>query len=305
MEKILIVDDDRLNTAKLKAILEEDYEVTLVGTAEEGLCCIGRENFSLILLDIVLPGMDGFTMLAKLQEDIATQSIPVILLTSLQNVEDEQRGLMMGAVDYITKPFHPLVVKARVKTHIKLYNYRKHVEYQSRIDELTGVANRRQHDYLSAMKWSEASRLRIPFSVCMFDIDYFKMYNDTFGHPAGDKVITAVAKTASRHLQRSTDFFARYGGEEFVALMLGDDAETAFAHMKTIRQEIEDLHIPHPNSVSKWVTVSIGGVTVVPEPGYTYDFYLKIADTMLYNAKNTGRNRVIWAGGKMTQLCEK
>ena len=305
MEKILIVEDDRLHAARLRTILEDEYEITLAETAEEGLYYIGTDDFSLILVDVILPGMSGFTMLEKLQEEFMTQSIPVILFTGLSNAEDEQRGLSLGAVDYITKPCHPLVLKARVKTHIKLYNYRKQVEHQSRIDQLTGVANRRQHDYYSAVKWSEAARLKIPFSVCMFDIDRFKIYNDTFGHPEGDKVITAVAKTASRHLQRSTDFFARYGGEEFVALMMGDNAKLAFEHLKKIRQAIEDLHIPHPDSVSRWVTVSIGGVTVIPEPGSSYSFYLKIADTMLYDAKHAGRNRVIWADEKMKPMYEK
>ena len=305
MDKILIVDDDRLHAAKLKNILEDEYEITLAETAEEGLYYIGTENYSLILSDIVLPGMDGFELLKKLQEEFMTQSIPVILFTSLSDAQDEERGFSLGAVDYIMKPCHPLVLKARIKTHINLYNYRKHVEYQSRIDQLTGVANRRQHDYYSAVKWSEAARLKIPFSVCMFDIDRFKVYNDTYGHPEGDKVITAVAKTASRYLQRSTDFFARYGGEEFVAIMLGDNSDAAFAHFKKIRQEIENLHITHPDTVSPWVTVSIGGVTVIPEPGSSYDFYLKIADTMLYDAKNAGRNRVIWANEKMKQMCEK
>ena len=305
MDKILLVDDDRLHAARLKSILEDEYEITVAETAEEGLYFIGTENYSLILSDVVLPGMDGFALLKKLQEEFITQSIPVILFTSLSDARDEERGFSLGAVDYIMKPCHPLVLKARIKTHINLYKYRKQVEYQSRIDQLTGVANRRQHDYYSTVKWSEAARLQIPFSVCMFDIDRFKVYNDTFGHPEGDKVITAVAKTASRYLQRSTDFFARYGGEEFVAIMLGDNSNVAFEHFKKIRQEIENLHIPHAGSVSEWVTVSIGGVTVVPEPGSSYDFYLKIADTMLYDAKNAGRNRVIWANEKMKQMFEK
>lgn len=304
MDKILIVDDDRLHAARLRSILEDEYEITVAETAEEGLYYIGTENYSLILSDVVLPGMDGFELLKKLQEEFMTQSIPVVLFTSLSDAHDEERGFSLGAVDYIMKPCHPLVLKARIKTHINLYNYRKQVEHQSRIDQLTGVANRRQHDYYSAVKWNEAARLKIPFSVCMFDIDRFKMYNDTYGHPEGDKVIREVAKTASSCLQRSTDFFARYGGEEFVAIMLGDSSDMAFEHFKKIRQEIENRHIKHPDSVSPWVTVSIGGVTVIPEPGSSYDFYLKIADTMLYDAKNAGRNRVIWANEKMRQMYE-
>ena len=132
----------------------------------------------------------------------------------------------------------------------------------------------------------------------MFDIDRFKVYNDTFGHPAGDRVIVSVAQTASALLRRPTDFFARYGGEEFVAFLVGDAAENAFAHLKTIRQAVEDLHIPHDPSVSQWVTVSIGGITVVPQIGSSYDTYLKIADAMLYDAKRFGRNQVVWADGR-------
>ena len=189
MEKVLIVDDSRLQAAQLKSILDDEYDITIAQTAEDGLSYASAGGYSLILLDVVMPGMDGFTLLKKLQEEIITQSVPVILITSLSDIQHEQMGLRLGAVDYITKPFHPLIVKARVNTHIKLYQYRKQVEYQSMTDQLTKIANRRQHDYHSVIKWKEASRLRVPFSICMFDIDHFKAYNDTFGHPAGDKEI--------------------------------------------------------------------------------------------------------------------
>ena len=305
MEKILIVDDSVLQAAQLKSILEDTYDITVAQTAEDGLRLAKEEDFSLILLDVVMPGMDGFTLLKKLQEEIITQNIPVILITSLSSVKNEQYGLVLGAVDYITKPFHELIVRARVNTHVKLYKYRRQIEQQSMTDQLTGIANRRQYEQYSAAKWREAVRLRLPFSICMFDIDRFKVYNDTFGHPAGDKVIAAVAQTAAAHLQRGTDFLARYGGEEFVALILGDPSEKIFAHLKKIRQAIEALHIPHDPSVSKWVTVSIGGVTVIPELERSYDFYLKVADAMLYDAKKRGRNTVAWADERMKQLWER
>lgn len=305
MEKVLIVDDSLVQAAQLKSILEDDYDVTTVHTAAEGLSAASSDEFSLILLDVVMPDMDGFMLLKKLQDELITRHIPVILITSLADIENEQRGLTLGAVDYIVKPFHPLIVKARVNTHIKLYQYRKQVEYQSMTDQLTGVANRRKHDRISVVKWQEAVRLKVPFSICMFDIDKFKVYNDTFGHPAGDKVISSVAKTAASFLRRNTDFFARYGGEEFVAIIVGSEAKAACEQMKKIRQTVEDLHIPHASSVGPWVTVSIGGVTVVPSPDDSYDTYLKIADTMLYDAKRFGRNQVVWAGGGMKQLREK
>lgn len=305
MEKILIVDDSILQAAQLKSILEDEYEVTTAHTAEEGLSLASAESYSLILLDVVMPGMDGFTLLKKLQEEIITQNVPVILITSLTDIENEQYGLILGAVDYVTKPFHPLIIKARVNTHVKLYQYRRQIERQSMTDQLTGIANRRQYENYCLTKWSEAVRLQVPFTICMFDIDRFKVYNDTFGHPAGDKVISAVARKAAAHLNRSTDFLARYGGEEFVGILMGDSSDKAFAHLKKIRQEIENLHIPHDPSVSQWVTVSIGGVTVIPQWGSSYASYLKIADTMLYDAKKNGRNRVIWADEKMKQLYEK
>ncbi len=305
MEKVLIVDDSALQAAHLKNILHDEYDITIAQTAEDGLRLAGIENFSLILLDVVMPGMDGFTLLKKLQEEIITQNVPVILITGLSDAANEQRGLILGAVDYITKPFNPMIVKARVNTHIKLYQYRKQIEQQSMTDQLTGIANRRGYEQNGISKWKEAVRLHAPLSICMFDIDRFKVYNDVFGHPAGDKVISAVAQTAASHLQRQTDFLARYGGEEFIAFLLGDSSEQAFGHLKKIRQAVENLHIPHDPSVSEWVTVSIGGVTVIPETESSYDLYLKIADTMLYDAKKNGRNRVVWADERMNQFWEK
>lgn len=305
MERILIVDDSLLQATQLKNILEDEYEITLAHTAEDGLSQASGGDFSLILLDVVMPDMDGFTLLKKLQEEIITQNVPVILITSLTDVAHEQRGLILGAVDYITKPFNPLIVKARVNTHIKLYFYRRQAEQQSMTDQLTGIANRRRYERYSAAKWREAARLQVPFSICMFDIDHFKRYNDTFGHPAGDKVIAAIAKTASSHLNRSTDFLARYGGEEFVALSISGSGEKMFRHIQKIRQAIEDLHIPHDPGVSEYVTVSVGGVTVVPPQDGNYSFFLQIADTMLYDAKRHGRNRVVWADENLKQMFEK
>ena len=303
-EKILIVDDSCVQAAHLESILEADYEVTVAQSAEKGFQLASDEDFSLILLDVIMPGMDGFRLLKKLQDDVGTRHIPVILITSLSDIENEQRGLTLGAVDYISKPFHPLIVKARVNTHIKLYQYRKQVESQSLTDQLTGIANRRRYERVSRSKWQEAVRLQVPLSICMIDIDNFKLYNDTFGHPAGDHVIAAVADTASAALHRNTDFLARYGGEEFVAMLLGENAEKAFTHLCKIRQAVEDLHIPHSAKASQWVTISMGGVTVVPKLQDFFDTYLNIADTMLYDAKRFGRNQVVWMDEGMKLMRE-
>ena len=305
MEKILIIDDSPLQVAQLKDILSDEYDIDIEQSAEDGFELARAGNYSLILLDVVLPGMDGFTLLKILQEESNTKTVPVIMITTLSDIEHEQRGLTLGAVDYISKPFSPLIVKARVDTHIKLYNYRRQVEQQSKTDQMTGIANRRRHDEYSVEKWKESVRLRTPFSICMFDIDHFKSFNDTFGHPAGDKVIASVAKTIASYLHRSTDFFARYGGEEFVAILLGDDSDKVFEYIKTIRQAVEDLHIPCTSGISPWVTISAGGVSVLPKSEDRYETFLKISDTMLYDAKRFGRNMVVWSNERGEQWREK
>ena len=294
MEKILVVDDSPVQAAQLKSILDSNFDVVVAQTAEEGLRLASAESFALILLDVVMPGMDGFTLLKKLQEEVITRNIPVILITSLSDEESEERGLVLGAVDYISKPFKPLIVKARVNTHINLYQYRVQVKRQASLDQLTGVANRRHYNTVSPERWQEAVRLNVPISIGMMDIDKFKIYNDTFGHVAGDKVIADVAGAAAARLQRTTDFFARYGGEEFVMIIMGCTAADTFEHMKGIRQAVEDLHIRQNEAVSPYVTVSIGGVTLYPSPRDSYDTQLEIADTMLYDAKRFGRNQVVW-----------
>lgn len=299
MEKILVIDDSPVQASLLKSILEDTYEVTTVHTAESGLHYAKTGGYSLILLDVIMPSINGFELLTLLQRDANTRHIPVILITSLSDYQNEERGLTLGAVDYISKPFHPLVVKARVNTHINLYRYRDQMKRQASLDQLTGVANRQYYNTVCLERWQEAVRLNLPISIGMMDIDKFKTYNDTFGHVAGDKVIADIAGTAAARLQRATDLFARYGGEEFVILILGGTAADTFEHMRGIRQAVEDLHIRQSEAVSPYVTVSIGGVTLYPTPQDSYDTQLKIADTMLYDAKRFGRDQVVWYSDKL------
>ena len=305
MEKILIVDDSLLQATQLRGILDDKYDVTIAQTAEDGLSRASSEDYSLILLDVVMPDMDGFTLIRELKATDLTRHVPVIMITGLADIQYEERGLLLGAVDYIAKPFSPVIIKARVNTHIQLYRYQNQFQEQALVDQLTGVANRRRYEAESAARWKDAVRFGQPFSLCMFDIDKFKVYNDTFGHPAGDRVISAVAKEVSAHFRRATDLFARYGGEEFVAVFVGGDGQSAFEFLKEIRQAVEDMHIPHDPSVGSWVTISVGGVTLRPKAGDSFDTYLKLADTMLYDAKRLGRNQVVWSDGGKGQLLEK
>ena len=305
LDKILVIDDSPVQTEFLASILKPDYEITACHTAEAGLRAAKEGGFSLILLDVVMPEMDGFTLLRELKGTELTRYIPVILLTSLTDIQYEERGLLLGAVDYVTKPFSPVIIKARVNAHIQLYHYQMQFRRQAMVDELTGVANRRRYEEEYPVRWREAIRFELPFSICMFDIDKFKLYNDTFGHPAGDQVISAVAKTVSSFFHRSTDLFARYGGEEFVALFLGSEGRTAFEFLKTVRQAVEELHLQHNSPVSPWVTISVGGVTVVPTTEHSPEEFLQRADAMLYDAKNFGRNMVVWCDESHRQLRER
>ncbi len=305
MDKILVIDDSAVQGEFLSSILKGDYDVTVCQSAAEGLRAANEGDYSLILLDVIMPEMDGFMLLRELKSTELTRHIPVILLTSLADVQYEERGLLLGAVDYVAKPFSPVIIRARVYTHIQLYHYQSKFRQQAMVDDLTGVANRRRYEGESLAKWREAMRFSLPFSVCMFDIDKFKLYNDTFGHQAGDKVIAAVAQTVSSYFHRATDLFARYGGEEFVAVFVGNDGQSAFEFLKTVRQAVEDLHIPHNSPVCQWVTISVGGASVVPKSGDSYDTYLKLADAMLYDAKRLGRNQVVWSNAGMEPWLEK
>lgn len=303
--KILIIDDSNLQTEALKAILEDEYDISISQTAQDGLDNAKNGDFSLILLDVIMPDLDGFNVLKQLQGTLLTKYIPIIMITSLSDAHHEEKGLTLGAVDYIAKPFNPLIVKARVRTHVKLFQYQLNFRQQALVDKLTGIANRRSYNRNSRMKWREAVRLGIPFSICMIDVDNFKLYNDTYGHAAGDKVLASVAQTISSHLHRATDYVARYGGEEFVMLLMENDARSSFEFMKRIRRSVEDLHIPQNPLVAKWVTISMGGITLTPKIDNTYDSYAQIADTMLYDAKRYGRNMVVWSNENKEQWCEK
>ena len=305
MDRILVIDDSAVQIEFLNSILKNDYEITMCQTAADGLRAAKEGGYSLILLDVVMPDMDGFTLIRELKATDLTRHVPVIMITGLADIQYEERGLLLGAVDYIAKPFSPVIIKARVNTHIQLYRYQNQFQEQALVDQLTGVANRRRYEAESAARWKDAVRFGQPFSLCMFDIDKFKVYNDTFGHPAGDRVISAVAKEVSAHFRRATDLFARYGGEEFVAVFVGGDGQSAFEFLKEIRQAVEDMHIPHDPSVGSWVTISVGGVTLRPKAGDSFDTYLKLADTMLYDAKRFGRNQVVWSNEHMEQLREK
>lgn len=306
MQKVLIIDENQEESELLKAILEEEYDVAAVSDAKEGITLAETGKHSLIFLSAGMSDTEDFTVLKELQGKIMPWHIPVILLLDQEDVKKEEKGLSLGAADYIVKPVYPMVVKARAHAHVSLYQYKKKEERESAmVDSLTGVASKQRYELNGTLKWQEAVRLNVPISICMIDLDKFRTYNERYGFPAGDKVLTQVAGTASAALKRSTDFFARYGGDKFVALILGGEGETVFEHLKSIRQSVEKLHIPHWDSVSEWVTVSIGGVTTVPKVGDSYDTYFEVAESMLAGAKKSGRNSIMWTKEDKELLSDK
>ncbi len=295
MKKILIIDKNLEEADLLKEILEEDYEIKISDTAKGGLEEANSGRYSLILLSEAIPEMTDFLLLKELQEKVVSRNFPILVIADSVQAGEEERGIMLGAVDYITSPFKPMLVRSRIHTYIKLYEYRIHEEQeQAMTDQLTGVSSRRRYELHNIVKWREAVRLQVPISICMFDIDEFRVYNDTYGYPAGDKALARVANLIAPELKRSTDFFARFEGDQFIAIILGGSAADVSEHLRKICQEVENLHITNKTEDSEWLTVSIGGVTVIPQIRDEYESYVKAAETMLQEAKKAGKNQVAW-----------
>lgn len=294
MEKILVVDDSILQGTALKNILAQEYEVEMCRSGEEAIDRAAVLMPDLILLDIIMQGINGFETLVRLKAQAATQNIPVILITSLDDVGNEEKGLRIGAVDYIAKPFNAGIVRARVHTHMQLYSYRRAFETLAMIDGLTGIPNRRYYDDKSSLEWFKAMRDQRPLSIGLVDVDFFKQYNDMYGHPGGDQVLTRVARYLNDQMSRTEDVAARYGGEEFVFLLPDTPREEGIRIAREICRGIEAMRIPHKDSREGVITVSIGGVTVIPGIEYQYSEYFQFVDDMLYRAKENGRNNVAW-----------
>ncbi|KAA0971662.1 diguanylate cyclase [Aureimonas fodinaquatilis] len=290
---ILIVDDEISNIEIMNAILEDDYEICFATSGEQALE-IARTIFpDLILLDILLPGIDGFEVCRQLKTDELMADVPVIFTTGLGDTEDEVRGLMLGAIDYVTKPIQPIILKARVGNHVELKRLRDQLAEIAVTDALTGLSNRRRLEQTLKTETSRLSRNEEYLSVIMVDIDFFKQFNDTYGHPAGDRCITMVASAMNRAVKRTSDLPARYGGEEFACVLPGADADMAYSVAREIQQQVRALNIPHQKSdIGPYVTVSMGIATARCLQGMTADMWTHHADSQLYISKSNGRDRI-------------
>jgi diguanylate cyclase (GGDEF)-like protein len=287
---VLIVDDESANIIALTHILSPEYVVYAATDGPEALETAKEYAPDVILLDIVMPGMDGYEVFSRLKSEEKTRGIPVIFVTGLGNNEDEEKGLNLGAADYISKPFGPAIVKLRVHNLIKTLNMIDTIKRLSETDQLTGLSNRRIFDYRLRLVWEHAKRDKTPLSIFMIDIDHFKKYNDQYGHLQGDTALQAVARAIEQPLKRAVDFLARWGGEEFIALLPDTDPHGALTVAENIRKNVEATLIPGAGGGTTSLTVSIGVNTHTPTPECSVRDFIAGADQALYAAKNAGRN---------------
>jgi len=289
---VLIVDDEKSNIMALSYILSPAY---VIYTSKDGQNAIeiAKEFLpDIILLDVLMPGMEGYAVIEALKGHETTRDIPVIFITGMSGAEDERKGLSLGASDYISKPFNPAIVELRVRNQIKIVNQLRIINQLSATDQLTGIPNRRSFDDQMKREWFRSARERVPFSALMIDVDNFKVYNDTYGHLQGDVALQAVAKTLVHTLRRSADFAARWGGEEFIVLLPNTKSQGAADIAEQIRVNVAETPIPLLNGEVTYVTVSVGLHTTVPSQDLFPADFIEQVDKALYNAKETGRDKV-------------
>jgi len=293
--RILIVDDAMENIQILHQLLREEHDVLFALSGEKALEIAHNQLPDLILLDAVMPGMDGYAVCNALRESAILSAIPVIFVTALNQPEDETRALEAGAVDFITKPFNAAVVRARVRSQLTIKRQADAMRELSLTDSLTGVANRRSFNDTMDSEWRRCARDGVPMALIMADIDHFKDYNDTYGHQAGDLCLQQVSAALRRCAVRPPDLLARYGGEEFAAILPDTDAAQALRMAEAIRQRAAELRIPHAKTGNevKHITVSIGIATQHPQQPLAISALIGAADRALYLAKGAGRNRVM------------
>jgi diguanylate cyclase (GGDEF)-like protein len=291
--KLLVVDDHPINIQMMNQVFAGDYQMFMATSGAQALALCQANPPDLVLLDVVMPEMDGFELCTQLKANDLTRNIPVIFVTAHTDAAQETHGLSLGAVDFISKPINPAVVRARVKTHLTLKFQSDLLRKLVFLDGLSGVYNRRYFDQQLGVEWARSSRNNSPLSIIMLDVDHFKLYNDHYGHLAGDDCLRLVAQSLKACLKRPADLVARYGGEEFACILPDTRFEDGLFIAQAMEQRIRDQAIPHAlSSVAGVVTASLGLATrTVDSPGGPLDL-VGLADAQLYRAKQSGRGRV-------------
>lgn len=296
--RLLLVDDQPLIIRLLYQIFAPDHDVFMATTGEQALAFCRSTPPDLILLDVQMPDMEGPEVSRQLKLDAELRDIPIIFVTGNTTLDDETRCWDAGAVDFITKPVNPRTVRARVRVHLALKFQADLLRKMAFVDGLTGVANRRYFDERLEMEWRRSRRSAQVLSLLMVDVDFFKRYNDTYGHQGGDTCLQQVAQCIKRTLCRPYDLVARYGGEEFACLLPDTGPEGARGLACAIEAAVRELQLPHAAStVSGCVTVSIGVAGVTAGQDNVPAALLQQADQCLYHAKHAGRAQVFQSAG--------
>ena len=297
---ILIVDDVEDNLEILGDLLRFDgYIVESARSGEAALKQVQESRPDLILLDILMPGMDGYEVCTQLKANENTRDIPVIFVSSMTDIDSKVKGFKVGGVDYINKPFQHAEILVRVNTHITLVRMREHLEEQNaelerlaNTDYLTNLYNRRRFFHTAEEEFNEVLQSGKPISITLIDLDYFKKVNDTYGHLVGDRVLIHVAQLIRTHC-RVSDVAARYGGEEFIILHPATDRKNAFVVAERVRKVVEVTPFIYEKDEIE-VTISAGVVDTKIGRDFTrIDDVLGLADMALYRAKDAGRNQVV------------
>ena len=289
---ILVVDDMTTTLLLLHDLLKDTYEVKIAKSGTKALEILESPNdIDLILLDIVMPDIIGYDVCKRIKNNETIKNIPIIFITGRTSQEDEEYGLNLGAIDYITKPFNKAIVKLRIKNYLDLKIKNDMLEKLSMYDGLTNIRNRRFFDETFEKTFSEIKRDKKSLAVLMIDIDFFKPYNDNYGHGQGDETLRKVAKALEKTIKRASDFVARYGGEEFVILLKDINKDGVEAVANNLLNAVRELKITHEFSkIENYVTVSIGASFYNSSSDITKLELLLKADETLYNVKNSGRN---------------
>lgn len=309
---ILIVDDSENIRSLLEYYLKgAGYEgVFHAETAHEAFSLLKMYNASkidLILMDISLPDISGIEACHHIKTMDHHKDTPIVMVTGRTDDTNLQLAFEAGAVDYLTKPINKIELLTRIGSVLKLKHEmdsskkiarqleeaNQKLQLLSSMDELTGIANRRQFNQALDKEWRRALRDNKPLSLIMLDIDCFKLYNDNYGHLAGDDCLKQVAYVLNTQARRPGDLVARYGGEEFAIVLPDTHPESAAQYAHRVRTAIDTLHIPHEYSTTaKHITISMGVATVIPNNKMTPDNLIKLSDDALYQSKQEGRNRI-------------
>jgi len=288
---LLICDDSASMLMELSEILQADYKII---TARDGVSALraAQEAPDLILLDVLMPDMSGFDVFKKLKDCDSSRDVPVIFMTELERKGEEEHALSAGAVDFITKPFTPAVVKLRIGLQIKILHQMRTIAKLSMLDHLTELPNRRNFEERLLEEWNRCARDKTTISALVMDIDDFKAYNDTYGHQQGDKALRSIKSVFNKALRRPADFAARWGGEEFIVLLADTNAEGAEIVAEQVRALFEDLEILCDKGTVTKVTMSIGINSRKHDDAMTIDEFISGADMALFQAKKSGKNKV-------------